>query len=195
MISMGSTTYVHCLMLAPQELTLKPLKQQLGKHLVASIKLSGYMPDHLDTVTYFALGSANKMEMPTVVVSPLAETKRWYVNKGPFVHAKTKELFERVTHARVLQIYDTHLDNVKQLRDYISNNLPPGIDIELTTWEHVRPGFAKNIQIPDVYSYKNLMEDVVKSYLDHFNGKGPKPDMVYVNGLYQKMKDSTAIEQ
>jgi ribosomal protein S10 len=95
------------------------------------------MADHLDLVAYFARYSATVMEMTcSPTIHGQTKWERWNVIKGPFVHAKTKEIFEQKTYERILQIYNAHPDAVDSLVDYVNKKLPPGIDfsIDKYTW-------------------------------------------------------------
>ena len=96
------------------------------------------MPDHLDFAAYFARHSAHAMQLPCSEAMHLPiQTKRWYVIKGPFVHAKTKEVFEQKTHVRAVQIFDGDAGVVKEWIQYVRRNLPAGVDMEVERVERV----------------------------------------------------------
>ena len=59
--------------------------------------------------------------------------------KSPFVHAKTKEIFEKRTFTRTLQLFDAHADTIRELSAYVNRLLPAGIDmrIEMFEWASV----------------------------------------------------------
>ncbi|KAI9017825.1 ribosomal protein S10 domain-containing protein [Gaertneriomyces semiglobifer] len=113
-----------------------PAPKPTSNTLVCTLKLRGFMPDHLDFVAYFARYSAHSMQLPTSDVIHLpVETKKWYVIKGPFVHGKTKEVFEKKTHVRCVQLYDASPESVQAWVDYVRTHLPSGIDIEVDRFE------------------------------------------------------------
>lgn len=114
------------------------------------------MPDHLDTVAYFAAYSAHQLDIPTTS-SPLLSSecassiyassvihldtiiKKWWVVKGPFVHAKAKEIFEMKRHRRLVQVFDAHEDLVNEWIEYVNRNLPAGVDMKAEVFQHASP--------------------------------------------------------
>lgn len=71
----------------------KVFEQKGGKNLVASMEINGFMPDHLNTVLWFLRVSAMKMLIPNIIIHLPTDKTTWVVNKGHFVHAKTKGSF------------------------------------------------------------------------------------------------------
>ncbi|KAI8810269.1 hypothetical protein BJ742DRAFT_198529 [Cladochytrium replicatum] len=75
--------------------------------LSSTVTFSGFMPDHLESVSAWSAHAArahnlhcsDPIHLPTIL-------RRWDVIKGPFAHAKTKEVFERKTYQRTVQIVD-----------------------------------------------------------------------------------------
>ncbi|KAI8589301.1 hypothetical protein BDZ88DRAFT_380418, partial [Geranomyces variabilis] len=98
--------------------------------LVATLTLTTHMPDHLPLLLYFARHSAHCMSLPTSdpIHLPI-DTKKYYVIKGPFVHAKTKEVFEEKKFSGVVQIFDGNLDAVKDWTDYVTRSMPSGVNV------------------------------------------------------------------
>ncbi|KAH6563187.1 hypothetical protein BASA50_000992 [Batrachochytrium salamandrivorans] len=129
--------------------------------LVCNLQLSGYMPDHLDFMAYFARYTAKAMGMPVSETIHLrTHVRRWHANKGPFVHAKTKEIFERKTYYRLVQVFDTHPDTVKAWATYINESLPAGIDLKVDRWEWEAVGFAVDIPMPDIKGQKTHAQKI-----------------------------------
>ncbi|RKO85854.1 ribosomal protein S10 domain-containing protein, partial [Blyttiomyces helicus] len=99
--------------------------------LVCTLKLTAYMPDHLHFTAYFARYAAHAFGLPcSDIMHPKEHIQRWVMNKGHFIHAKTKEEFERRTYYAVLQIFDGDAEVVRKWVDYVRINLPAGIDLE-----------------------------------------------------------------
>jgi small subunit ribosomal protein S10 len=122
------------------------IEAPVAKHklLTCSVKFSGFMDDHLDTVAYFARYSAHQMGLPctpTIHLEPKLE--RWTVNKSPFVHARAKEAFERRTYQRVIQIHDGNLSVVNEWIDYVNSKLPAGVKMNIRTYDWQPIAFAK----------------------------------------------------
>lgn len=143
--------------------------------LVCNAELSGFMPDHLDFVSYFASVSANQLRMPISKVIHLPiETIKWHTVKGPFVHAKTKEVFERQTHKRLIQVFDTHPDLVREWIKYVNENLPHGVDLKVEKFEWDKVDFTSNLPRPAdsqtrLKSRAQLIVDSAEQYLKAFS--------------------------
>ena len=91
-----------------------PLMNHRNTNLVASLEFSGFMPDHLDFISFLAKILSLKSGIPTSpIISKPTQIKKVNTLVSPFVHSKTKNVFEEKTYIRVLQIYDTHLDNIE----------------------------------------------------------------------------------
>jgi small subunit ribosomal protein S10 len=140
--------------------------------LVCNMELSGFMDDYLDLVSYFARYSAHQIGIPTseiIILDP--ELKKWHVNKGPFVHAKTKEVFEQKTFKRLLQAFDSHPETVNNWIAYVNNSLPNGINLQVTRFEYkplqslvppTPPKPAKNA------SASSKIQQEMETYLEKF---------------------------
>jgi ribosomal protein S10 len=115
-----------------------------NKTLVCTAQFSAFMPDHLDLVAYFARHSALTMKMPcSQAIHMPTDIERWWTIKGPFVHAKKKEIFEKKTYHRVLQLFNSHPDTVASWVEYVNSKLPAGVDfkVETYTWHQLDATF------------------------------------------------------
>ena len=134
------------------------------------MELSGYMPDHLDCVAYFARHSALAMKMP--VSPPIhleSHVKKWNAIKGPFVHSKSREVFERITYKRLLQVFDSHPETVEAWVQYVNKLLPCGIDMKVDRWESKPIGFSKELTMDgNVKSHKQKILEQAEVYLKQF---------------------------
>ncbi|KAJ3218818.1 mitochondrial 37S ribosomal protein rsm10 [Clydaea vesicula] len=109
---------------------LDPLSVKEDSKLCLNLEIRSFLPDTLDFFTYFARYSATAMSIPTLPVIHLeTELKKWWVIKGPFVHAKSKEVFERKVHRRLIQVFDTDHVLMKEYINYINENLPSGTNL------------------------------------------------------------------
>ncbi|KAI8614471.1 ribosomal protein S10p/S20e-domain-containing protein [Chytriomyces sp. MP71] len=116
-------------------------------YLVSNVELSGYMPDHLDFLAYFAAHAAHKRGIATSshAIHLQTETERWHVTKGPFVHDKSKEVFERKTYRRLVQAFNADEANVRDWYEHVNRNLPPGVDMKVETFSHSAPASLKDL--------------------------------------------------
>lgn len=83
-------------------------------HKVAEVQLRSYTTQNLDFYSDFLLRVAFYLRIPAVGPTPLAnKTEKWTVIKSPFAMAKAKENFQRITHRRVIKLYDANPDVVQ----------------------------------------------------------------------------------
>ncbi|KAJ3359637.1 Tryptophan--tRNA ligase, mitochondrial [Kappamyces sp. JEL0680] len=143
--------------------------------LVCNAEFSGFMSDHLDFVAYFARYTAHQMEMPTgKVIHAPTNVQKWHTVKGPFVHAKSKEVFERQTHKRLLQIFDSHPETVKAWINYVNSSLPAGVDFKAERFEWNTLGFVDGLEKPAVLEKPDLKTrsqevlDQAEAYIKQF---------------------------
>ncbi|KAI8813414.1 hypothetical protein BJ742DRAFT_790322 [Cladochytrium replicatum] len=101
--------------------------------LSSTVTFSGFMPDHLDFVSAWSAHAArahnlhcsDPIHLPTIL-------RRWDVIKGPFAHAKTKEVFERKTYQRAVQILDAqNAEVVRKWANYVVESMPAGVDVNV----------------------------------------------------------------
>lgn len=67
------------------------------------------------------------------------------VIKGPFVHAKKKELFQENEHSVVLQLFDCEKSVIEAWMGYVSSKLPAGVKMEVDVFS-----WYKEIPIQEV---------------------------------------------
>ena len=132
-----------------QEKDEKYPKPTKDSQLVCNFQLSGFMGDHLDFVSYFSRKTAQQMGIPISKVIHLpTDTKKWHTVRGPFVHAKAKEVFEQKTHKRLLQAFDSHPETINAWVKYVNENLPHGVDLKVERFEWKPIGFVSRLSEP-----------------------------------------------
>jgi hypothetical protein len=90
------------------------------------------------------------------------------------VHAKTKEVFERKTYSRLIQVFDSHPDTVKQWIKYVNDNLPSGIDLKVSRFEWESIGFVDDLpklESPVKETHQDKIQREVSKYLKMFEKK------------------------
>jgi hypothetical protein len=71
--------------------------------------------------------------------------------KSPFVHAKSKEIFEKRTYTRSIQLYDANPLSVRDLAAFVNRNLPAGVDMQVDLFEYVgREGVMRGESVETV---------------------------------------------
>lgn len=101
-----------------QALEYAPLRHPITHgDQVGEIVLASFLgTKDLELFADFLLRAAFYLGIPTKGPAPLPrKIKRWTVIRSPFVMAKNKENFERVTYRRVLKLYDANPETVEIL--------------------------------------------------------------------------------
>ncbi|KAK9446710.1 mitochondrial 37S ribosomal protein uS10m [Limtongia smithiae] len=106
----------------------------------ADLVLHGYTVEHVDFFADFALRAA--FYLGAAARGPVylpRRTERWTVPKAPFALAKTKINFERVTHKRLIRIYDTDIATVEAWLGFLRKYEFAGVGMlaKMYTWEAV----------------------------------------------------------
>ena len=143
------------------------------KKLVCNVELQGFMDDHLDFVGFYATYSARQIGIPTSKVIHLpADLKKFHVNKGPFVHAKTKEVFEQRKFRRLIQAFDSNPETINGWISYLNSNMPSGIKMNVTRFEYHPVDYLKNLPVPEKpskISHAEKVQQEIDAYLKKFN--------------------------
>lgn len=108
-------------------LYIPPLRNEIKYgNLKCDIQLRSYEPTNLNVYADFIQRCAYYLGIPMTGPKPLpTKRERWTVIKSPFVHAKSKQNFERHTHKRLLRCWDC---NDKVLQILIANIVKYSID-------------------------------------------------------------------
>ena len=93
----------------------------------------------------------------------------WTVLRGPFIHKKSQENFERRVHKRVIKAWDADPVVVDRWVRYLRKHQMPGVGIRVTTWERAPLGVGEQIygqamekMRPDPEEIKALAEKIVE---------------------------------
>ena len=158
-----------------RSLILKEIPVADGAKLVCNLEFQGFMDDHLNFVAFCAKLSAQKIGIPTSKIIHLpVDLKKFHTNKGPFVHAKTKEVFERRTFKRLIQAFDSHPDTINGWISFINDNLPSGINLKATRFEYQDLAFFENIELPKKElqsTHTDKVNQEIEAYLKKFTSK------------------------
>ncbi|BFZ53412.1 mitochondrial 37S ribosomal protein rsm10 [Savitreella phatthalungensis] len=105
------------------------------------LHLRSYEVSRLTFFADFAMRAAWHMDLVARGPVPLPKkTERWTVPRGPFVHKKTMENFERITYKRVIKIEDAHPRAVDRFLSYLTANCMPGVGMKVNTFEFEEVG-------------------------------------------------------
>ncbi len=121
----------------------------------------------MDFFIDFALRAAYYLGIPVSGPKPLpTRVEKWTVIKAPFVHAKSKENFERKTHKRVIRAWDSNPEVVDLWFSILNKYGLPGVGIKTNVFvkENATDALKEladvNLEIDDMSPYlKNEAEN------------------------------------
>ncbi|KAJ1548278.1 mitochondrial 37S ribosomal protein rsm10 [Nowakowskiella sp. JEL0078] len=144
-----------------------PAPQPTANTISCKLEFRGFMSDHLDFFSYFARYSAHALGLPCGETIHLpTKIKKWTINKGPFVHAKTKENFEQRTYRRMIEVHDANPKSLEDWIRYVETNLPDGVDLHITRFEWIQnmnqleQAFAKAKEVVSGFESRDVGKDV-----------------------------------
>lgn len=120
-----------------QAVYLRPLRRAPTHGIpVCSLQLRSYSIRNLEFFADFAMRAAYYMGLPAKGPVPLPQiTERWTVPRGPFVHKKSQENFERKTLRRSIQIQDGDGEVVRAWLAYLEKRAYYGVGMKANVWE------------------------------------------------------------
>jgi len=101
---------------------------------VATLHLRSYGPllRSLDFFSSFSLRVASCLSIPTSGIASLpTRINLWTVPKGPFVHKKSQENFERRTHKRVIKVWDSNPEVVERWLTFLRIHAMEGVGMRV----------------------------------------------------------------
>jgi small subunit ribosomal protein S10 len=128
---------------------------------------------------YLGLPAKGPVPLPQI-------TERWTVPRGPFVHKKSQENFERKTLRRLIQIQDGHPEVVQAWLAYLEKRAYYGIGMKANVWEWEALDVAKKMdenagvvaeQAEERFSNFGVREAALKRLEDTF-GKEPLSELL-----------------
>ena len=154
---------------------LAPLRHEKTHGIpVATLHVRGYNHRALDLFMHFASHAASALAIPTSEPVRLPKQRSlWTVLKGPFVHKKNQENFDRVVHKRVMKRWDATEGVVERWLRYIQTYPQPGIGMRVVRWQRAPVGIGRkavektskarmrSIELENVTD-RQRMEEVVK---------------------------------
>jgi len=115
----------------------------------------------------FALRAAYYANLPAAGPVPLPKKiERWTVPRSNFVHKKSQENFERITHKRLIQIKDGHPETVELWLAFLKQHQYYGVGMKANVfgWDELGVGKTMKVQL-------ETLRDVEKPKWAHF---GPR---------------------
>lgn len=128
-----------------------PLKHDVKfGNLKAEVIFKCFDPVNVEFFTDFALRAAYYLGLPATGAKPIkTKRERWTVIRAPFVHAKSKENFERKTHGRMIKIWDSNNEIIDLWLSYLKKNSVWGVGVKVNLYSYENLSFneeMKNIE-------------------------------------------------
>lgn len=113
-----------------------PLKHEVKYgHLKAEVIFKCFDPVNVEFFCDFALRAAYYLGLPATGPKPIpTKRERWTVIRAPFVHAKSKENFERKTHGRMIKIWDSDNEVIDLWLSYLKKNSVWGVGVKVNMY-------------------------------------------------------------
>ena len=129
---------------------------------VCNLHMRSYDLGYVELMADFAMRAAFYLRLPASGPVPLPRrTERWTVIKSPFVHAKSKENFERITYKRLIQIKDADLDVVRMWLKYITENAVPTVGIKSHIFSYEEPD-TEGIKVAELDANAKFVSEKLK---------------------------------
>lgn len=110
----------------------------------ATLHFRSYHPKLLDFFVHFASHAATALGIPVSKPVHLPTQRRlWTVIRGPFVHKKSQENFERRTHKRAIKAWDADPEVVDMLVQYLEKHLAAGVGLRTVKWARAPVGVGQ----------------------------------------------------
>lgn len=139
-----------------------PLKHDVKYgHLKAEVVFKCFDPVNAEFFSDFALRAAYYLGLPATGPKPIpTKRERWTVIRAPFVHAKSKENFERKTHGRIIKIWDADSEVIDTWLAYLKKNSVWGVGVKVNMYTNQSLDETANktseIQIEEINSLSDL---------------------------------------
>lgn len=112
----------------------------------ATVHFRSYHVSLLQMFSHFAAHSASALGIPISHPTPLpTQRSMWTVLKGPFVHKKSQENFDRKTHKRVIKAWDADPEVVERWVRYLEKHALAGVGMRVVRWERAPVGVGKKV--------------------------------------------------
>ncbi|AOW07585.1 ribosomal protein S10 domain-containing protein [Yarrowia lipolytica] len=128
----------------------------------AELLFNAYFHEDLEVFTEFAQRAAYYLRIP--VEGPVPQKtrfKRWTVNRAVFVHAKSKENFERRTHGRKLILNNASQDTIQVLVQFLSQNKLAGVGMKAKLFTH--EGLPESLDQLDAMEVDEVSNEAVEA--------------------------------
>lgn len=133
-------------------------------HHVASLRLIAFghaeEVEDLDFFCDFAIRAGYALGIPLSKVQPLKTTKSlWTVPKGPFVHKKSQENFERRTNKRLIKVWDADVEVVEKWLHFLRIHAMEGVGMRAEVFRHVPLGFGSQMLAASTSQLRSIPEN------------------------------------
>lgn len=150
-------------------------------HLVAALQLRAFEPQDLTFFADFAQRAAYYLRLPVSGAVPLpTRRERWTVVRSPFVHAKSKENFERRTHKREIRVYDGNPEVVEIWLATLRKHAMSGVGMKATVYANEELDVVSAL---DAQSLEKMTAEEIKEEHKHRVSTFDPTNVQFGNGV------------
>lgn len=174
---------------------------------VVTLHVRGYNHRALDLFMHFASHAASSLAIPVSSAIRLPKQRSlWTVPKGPFIHKKAQENFERIVYKRMIKAWDATDNVVERWLHYIQSHPQPGIGLRIVRWQRAPVGIGRKHtertsagqmeslrldNITDRQRVEEVARNIVKEEMAAANSRKPAPKVITSRNETQKVDKST----
>jgi small subunit ribosomal protein S10 len=108
------------------------------------VQFRAHRPEPIQLAAHFASHAAASLGIPLSGVASLPRRRTlWTVPRGPFVHKKSQENFERRVHARMIKAFDADAEVVDRWVRYLEAHPLPGVGMRVVRWHRLPVGIGR----------------------------------------------------
>jgi ribosomal protein S10 len=140
-------------------------------NLTARLTVTSCQNDQIHTVGTFVKCCLSLAKIPSTPLISTQNITKFHTIKGPFVHAKSKQVFEKVKYSRAIQILDTDLQVVDEFVKYIKQKLPHSCDLKVEKFDFkaIDDLVGQEPQGLDQLTFTQKVMDAKEAYLKQFS--------------------------
>ena len=146
------------------------IENSVTGNLTARLTLTSSQNDQIHSTGTFVKSCLALAKIPSTPLISTQSTSKFHTIKGPFVHSKSKQVFEKIKYSRVIQILDTDLQVVDEFVKYIRQKLPHSCDLKVEKFEFraIEDLVGQKPQGLDQLTFTQKVMDKKEQYLRQF---------------------------
>lgn len=168
-------------------------------HHVATLHLRANGPgetlENLQIFCDFALRAGYALGIPLSKPASLpTRTSLWTVPKGPFVHKKSQENFQRRVHKRVIKVWDSEVKVVEKWLHFLRIHCMNGIGMRVEVYRHFPLSIGSTLLAASTSQLRAVTEEVTRDS-DNATIRASDPESSQVMKMARAIIDQEVAKQ